>query len=160
MFLNLPLLAFRAHRGYSNVAAIPPAAMRPGLESAVLWVRVPPRDQALHPHGCWSGSRRVPGCAHQLLVNGAAKSGSQRLTSRISSRCREGDCGALRGDQDFAVCSGGDRASSWKPAVFLFCQSQERLTKAIPFSVGLVKFSPKVRNGVTNVFTGFKLITQ
>lgn len=45
-------------------------------------------------------------------------------------------------------------------SLFLLCQSQVCLIKAIQFRLGPVKFSPEVHKGVTYVFTGFKLTIQ
>lgn len=44
MFLNLLVLTFRVHRGYSNMTALPPAAVQTGLVLAILQVRVSPWD--------------------------------------------------------------------------------------------------------------------
>lgn len=52
------------------------------------------------------------------------------------------------------------RLCTLKPCQVPPLSESSAVNEGNPIQLGLVKFSPEVHNGVTNVFTGFKLPVQ
>lgn len=155
MFLNLPILPFQAHNSYSNRAATAPKECGEfGLGHAV--DQGPSLHSSLPSAGMQEGIKPGAWMCMAALGNGAARrSSSPWLTSRIP-------CGM---GWEVVVLSVGSALHHLLQGRLKPCQvpplsESSAVNEGNPIQLGLVKFSPEVHNGVTNVFTGFKLPVQ